>query len=96
MKRLLICSDVLGYSLGEQLRRCRHGGGQASSVGGGMTNMRMPFTAWACWRGTRLPGAAHQHLRGASPRPPARIPSLCTPEGGFKPSFTYRDAAKAR
>ena len=39
-----------------------------------------------------------QHTNICVGRPltnPARIPSLCTPEGEFKPSRAYRDAAKA-
>jgi len=96
MKRLLIRADDLGYSEGVNC-------GIAAAVRAGlvrsvgvMTNM--PEAA----RGLDLLARATedalclgQHTNICTGRPltdPALIPSICTPEGAFKPSSAYRDA----
>ena len=86
-----------GLFPGCQLRHCRHRSGGAGPVGGGHDqHARCRSRPGACWQGTRsvwdsTPTSA---WGGPSPIPPAS-PSLCTPEGEFKPSRAYRDAAKA-
>ena len=96
MKYLLIRADDLGYSEGVNY-------GIAATVAAGlvrsvgvMTNMPAgrPRPGAAAWP-FPMPGSAHQHLCGPALTDPSHIPSLCTPEGEFRPSRTYREAAKA-
>lgn len=96
MKRLLIRADDLGYSQGVNC-------GIAATVAAGlvrsvgvMTNMPDAVHGLGLLAGH--PVCLGQHTNICVGRPltnPARIPSLCTPEGEFKPSRAYRDAAKA-
>ena len=96
MKRLLIRADDLGYSQGVNC-------GIAATVAAGlvrsvgvMTNMPAAVHGLGLLAGH--PVCLGQHTNICVGRPltdPARIPSLCTPEGEFKPSRAYRDAAKA-
>lgn len=96
VKRLLIRADDLGYSQGVNC-------GIAATVAAGlvrsvgvMTNMPDAVHGLGLLAGH--PVCLGQHTNICVGRPltnPARIPSLCTPEGEFKPSRAYRDAAKA-
>ena len=96
MKRLLIRADDLGYSQGVNC-------GIAATVAAGlvrsvgvMTNMPAAVHGLGLLAGH--PVCLGQHTNICVGRPltdPARIPSLCTPEGEFKPSHAYREAAKA-
>lgn len=96
MKRLLIRADDLGYSQGVNC-------GIAATVAAGlvrsvgvMTNMPAAVHGLGLLAGH--PFCLGQHTNICVGRPltdPARIPSLCTPEGEFKPSRAYREAAKA-
>lgn len=95
MKRLLIRADDLGYSEGVNC-------GIAATVAAGlvrsvgvMTNMPAAAHGLELLKGH--PVCLGQHTNICTGRPltdPARIPSLCTPEGEFKPSRAYREAAK--
>lgn len=96
MKRLLIRADDLGYSQGVNC-------GIAATVAAGlvrsvgvMTNMPAAVHGLGLLAGH--PVCLGQHTNICVGRPltdPARIPSLCTPGGEFKPSRAYREAAKA-
>ena len=95
MKQLLIRADDLGYSEGVNC-------GIAAAVAAGlvrsvgvMTNMPAAVHGLGLLAGHPL--CLGQHTNICTGRPltdPARIPSLCTPEGEFKPSRAYREAAK--
>lgn len=95
MKRLLIRADDLGYSRGvnygivDSVR-----GGLVGSVGV-MTNMESVDHGLELLDG--LDVCLGQHTNICVGRPltdPALIPSLCGPDGMFKPSGAYRDAMK--
>ena len=96
MKRLLIRADDLGYSQGVNCGiAAAVAAGLARSVGV-MTNM--PAVVHGLGLVSGHPLCLGQHTNICVGRPltePARIPSLCTPEGEFKPSRAYREAAKA-
>ena len=95
MKRLLIRADDLGYSQGVNC-------GIAATVAAGlvrsvgvMTNMPAAVHGLGLLAGH--PVCLGQHTNICVGRPltdPARIPSLCTPEGEFKSSRAYREAWK--
>ena len=95
MKRLLIRADDLGYSEGINC-------GIAAAVAAGlvrsvgvMTNMPAAVHGLGLLYGRQLCLGQHTNICVGRPlTDPARIPSLCTPEGEFKPSRTYREAAK--
>lgn len=95
MKRLLIRADDLGYSEGINC-------GIAAAVAAGlvrsvgvMTNMPAAVHGLGLLYGRQLCLGQHTNICVGRPlTDPARIPSLCTPEGEFKPSRAYREAAK--
>lgn len=95
MKRLLIRADDLGYSEGINC-------GIAAAVAAGlvrsvgvMTNMPAAVHGLGLLYGRPLCLGQHTNICVGRPlTDPARIPSLCTPEGEFKPSRAYREAAK--
>lgn len=96
MKQLLIRADDLGYSEGVNC-------GIAATVAAGlvrsvgvMTNMPAAVQGLGLLHGHPLCLGQHTNICVGRPlTDPARIPSLCTPEGEFKPSRAYREAAKA-
>lgn len=95
MKRLLIRADDLGYSRGVNC-------GIAAAVDAGlvrsvgvMTNMPAAVHGLGLLYGHSLCLGQHTNICTGHPlTDPARIPSLCTSDGEFKPSRTYREAAK--
>ena len=95
MKRLLIRADDLVYSEGINC-------GIAAAVAAGlvrsvgvMTNMPAAVHGLGLLYGRQLCLGQHTNICVGRPlTDPARIPSLCTPEGEFKPSRAYREAAK--
>lgn len=96
MKRLLIRADDLGYSEGINC-------GIAAAVAAGlvrsvgvMTNMPAAVHGLGLLHGHSLCLGQHTNICVGRPlTDPSHIPSLCTPEGEFRPSRTYREAAKA-
>ena len=95
MKRLLIRADDLGYSRGVNC-------GIAAAVDAGlvrsvgvMTNMPAAVHGLGLLYGHSLCLGQHTNICTGHPlTDPARIPSLCTSDGEFKPSRTYREAAQ--
>lgn len=96
MKYLLIRADDLGYSEGVNY-------GIAATVAAGlvrsvgvMTNMPAAVHGLGLLHGHSLCLGQHTNICVGRPlTDPSHIPSLCTPEGEFRPSRTYREAAKA-
>lgn len=96
MKYLLIRADDLGYSEGVNY-------GIAATVAAGlvrsvgvMTNMPAAVHGLGLLHGHSLCLGQHTNICVGRPlTDPSCIPSLCTPEGEFKPSCAYREAAKA-
>lgn len=95
MKYLLIRADDLGYSEGVNY-------GIAAAVAAGlvrsvgvMTNMPAAVHGLGLRMAIPCAWASTQHLCGPALHEHSHIPSLCTPEGEFRPSRTYREAAKA-
>lgn len=96
MKYLLIRADDLGYSEGINC-------GIAAAVAAGlvrsvgvMTNMPAAVHGLGLLHGHSLCLGQHTNICVGRPlTDPSHIPSLCTPEGEFRPSCTYREAAKA-
>ena len=95
MKYLLIRADDLGYSEGVNY-------GIAAAVAAGlvrsvgvMTNMPAAVHGLGLLHGHSLCLGQHTNICVGRPlTDPSHIPSLCTPEGEFRPSRTYREAAK--
>ena len=95
MKRLLIRADDLGFSEGVNCGIAAAVDGELVRSVGVMTNMPAAAHGLALLKGHPL--CLGQHTNICTGRPltdPARIPSLCAENGEFKPSRTYREAAK--
>lgn len=96
MKRVLVRADDLGYSEGVNY-------GLAKSVRDGiirsvgvMTNMPAVNHGLDLLNGVQVCYGQHTNICVGRPlTDPARIPSICTENGEFKPSRAYREAAKA-
>ncbi len=95
MKRLLIRADDLGYSEGINC-------GIAAAVAAGlvrsvgvMTNMPAAVHGLGLLHGHPICLGQHTNICTGHPlTDPARVPSLCTADGAFKPSQAYRKAAQ--